>query len=77
MITKTEAMAKLDAEDEAAYLAIEAKIDAALRKHDGQTVVACDVNNRVREKIIADYGAAGWDVKYGDDQRDGAYLRFA
>jgi hypothetical protein len=76
MITKTEAMSKLAKEDEAAYRAIEARIDAALVKHDQRTFVACDVNNRVRDKIIADYTAAGWTVQYGDDQRDGAYLRF-
>lgn len=76
MITKTEAMSKLATEDEAAYRAIEARIDAALVKHDQQTIVPCDVNRRVRAKVIADYGAAGWTVKFHDDQRDGASLEF-
>ena len=30
----------------------------------------------LKDKIIADYTAAGWAVQYGDDQRDGAYPRF-
>jgi len=76
LITKTEAMSKLAKEDEAAYRAFETRIDAALVKHDGRTLVGCDANNRVRGKIIADYTAAGWVVKYCSDQRDGAYLEF-
>lgn len=77
MITKTEAVTKLTAEEEAAFLAWEQKIDAALRVHDGTTYVAFSGTRRVRERLTKAYEKAGWTVAYHDDQRDGASLTFS
>lgn len=76
MITKTEAMTKATAEEDAAVQMWEAKIDAALRTHDGSTWLSFTGTRRVRDRIMKAYEMAGWTVAYHDDQRDGASLTF-
>lgn len=62
MITKTEATSKLAQEEQAQYAMMEARIDVELREHDGRTFVDCGgVGNRVRERLMKAYRAAGWD----------------
>ena len=77
MITKSEVVSMLTAEETAEFRMWEAKIDSALRTHNGETCVPVTAAFRVRIYIVKAYELAGWTVVYHDDQREGASLTFA
>ncbi len=77
MITKAEAVSKLTAEETAEFRMWEARIDSALRTHNGETCVSIAAAFRVRIYIVKAYELAGWTVVYRDDQREGASLTFS
>ena len=83
MIKRSDALAKLNAKDEADFAVLEARIDPALAGYHGIGVdVAIDngVSGKVINRIIALYSTpeAGWKVTplVGDQHEPGTWLRF-
>ncbi len=82
MITATQALTTLDAEDQAALDAAEKRIDAALKKYDGSPVLVdfegSPARRKVLDKLCAMYRAGGWsaEVKSGDQRDPGPWIEF-
>ena len=78
-ITPQEAM-KLQESDREEIAELERKIDESLRNRFEGGSVAINFRystRRVREEIERMYGAAGWNVEYVSDQRDGDFFQFS
>lgn len=54
---------------EAAVLTITSKMSPPV---GGQRIVYTSVPHELQQAVANRFGAAGWDVKFRDDQRDGA-----
>lgn len=74
MIRKSDALTKLTADDTALVKALEQKIDAAIAKYRGDPLyISMDYPNpRVERALIEKAKAAGWSLRFVDDQRDGS-----
>lgn len=81
MISKQDALGKLDAADKAATDALLARVEAALPKYDGRAI-AVDVDKvsaKAIRQVMAQAQAAGWTVKeqWGDQREPGHWLEFS
>ncbi len=83
MVKTPEDLRKINDNDEKKATRLESVIDECLEHHDamsGAITISTDFfsnySSKVREYVLGKYRAAGWNIKYIDDWRDGDYYEF-
>lgn len=80
-VSKNDVVNNLNEADKHEVAALEGKIDDWLRSQSRNPPyyynVPYSLSEKVRAEIERRYRAAGWDVQYTSDQRDGNFWRFA
>lgn len=77
MVLRPDETRKLSTREEKEVAALEASIDEMLSDCGPRTfAVSLFPSGKVQDEITRKYEAAGWNVTYHSDWRDGDYLQF-